>query len=1123
MKKYWLILIILIIAFLAIISTVNASWLSDFIFGKQQNLSATICYPNQGCTGTSTKPTYGKVLVGNANGNYDVVSTSTLGISGVGAETDPVWVAASGDYLLTANAFTQAKASTTFVDRADWTTIDDYPTACGAGQYISALGDTSTCGTPAAGSGGGLNIAGNDLAVIGSIPYFHTTATTTALATSTIMINSDSSVSIGTGTEIMTIVNNNVGIGTTSPYSKLSVVGNIVATSFIATGTATSTLAGGLQANALNIVSTSASSTFANGINLSSGCFAIGSTCIGGSTYTTFGTDFFTYFSATTTDKLTQGSTNKYWSNLLWAGQLAGTTTDALAQGSTNKYYTDALVDSHLSGGTGVTYTTGAISFDCSEVEGTGIDCSGENITLNNTGAWAGTYIDFGKDFYTYFNATTTDALTEGSSNLYLTEDNWSTFLAGTTTDALPEGATNLYNYTHTGDVTGATGLTIAADAVHDSMIDWGTGANQVSTADITEQTNLFYTDARVNAYIHASSTIPKTYTTNTFNLLQTLGSASTTKLTIDELYDSNGSQGGNGEVLSSTVTGTDWVAAGGTGTVTNIATTWPIIGGTITTTGTLSFGGLSTSTAAVSGNIPYFSGVNTFANTATTTLTGTAPIVFSNPIYVLGASASAVSCTAATASVAGCLAAADFTIFNNKIGSSSLSAIWPLAYNSTTGKITSATSSDSSAGVLSSTDWASFNNKIGSSSLDSIAELNALLAGTEEVASSTGNASIVTVGTIGTGSWHATTIDVDHGGTGSTTLTGILKGAGTGAMATAVNGTDYTLLTAQSCTNQVITALTAAGGSTCSSVSNAMLSNSTISGVALGANLAALTNDATLSGSSYNGSGAISDWGLNLANPNTWTALQQFSNATSTNLSATYASSTLGNIGTLTLPNLADAAGKFIAINGTGQVIATTTPTGGSGLTSVGIITPVGMSVSGSPLTVNGSMTLAYNIQQTYIPFGGAGGIIATSTSLTFNPTGSLFTTVNASTTNISFIYASSTTAFVAGGQIQGFQSLAFDYATTTAWTGTSTLKWAGTALAAETLLGVQCSTNVGTVVVLIGSGSASTSVAITTANTYTNFASPISISALDKRFYQFGTPATLPTYANCTIKKKY
>ncbi len=74
-------------------------------------------------------------------------------------------------------------------------------------------------------------------------------------------------------------------------------------------------------------------------------------------------------------------------------------------------------------------------------------------------------------------------------------------------------------------------------------------------------------------------------------------------------------------------------------GTVTSVTGTWPIIssGGT---TPNLTFGGLSTSSAAIIGNLPYFSGVNTFANVATTTLTGTAnQISVSNSPVVIGAS----------------------------------------------------------------------------------------------------------------------------------------------------------------------------------------------------------------------------------------------------------------------------------------------------------------------------------------------------------------------------------------------------------------------------------------------------------------------------------------------------
>lgn len=68
-------------------------------------------------------------------------------------------------------------------------------------------------------------------------------------------------------------------------------------------------------------------------------------------------------------------------------------------------------------------------------------------------------------------------------------------------------------------------------------------------------------------------------------------------------------------------------------GTVTG---TWPIIslGGLLPT---ISFGGLSTSTAAVVGNIPYFSSVNTFANVATSSPTGTYPLQISGAGTLVG------------------------------------------------------------------------------------------------------------------------------------------------------------------------------------------------------------------------------------------------------------------------------------------------------------------------------------------------------------------------------------------------------------------------------------------------------------------------------------------------------
>ena len=55
-------------------------------------------------------------------------------------------------------------------------------------------------------------------------------------------------------------------------------------------------------------------------------------------------------------------------------------------------------------------------------------------------------------------------------------------------------------NITTTGTISGI--FNLALNSVDDTHIDFGTGANQVSTLDIPEQTNLYYTDARADARI---------------------------------------------------------------------------------------------------------------------------------------------------------------------------------------------------------------------------------------------------------------------------------------------------------------------------------------------------------------------------------------------------------------------------------------------------------------------------------------------------------------------------------------------------------------------------------------------------------------------------------------------
>ena len=114
-----------------------------------------------------------------------------------------------------------------------------------------------------------------------------------------------------------------------------------------------------------------------------------------GTTATVNGEDVIT--TGSTTDDLTEGTTNQYYTetraktdaaelltgatltNITITGDgdgltitaenggiqdLTGFDTDDLTEGTTNKYYSDSLVDTHLSGGDGITYSTGTISAD---------------------------------------------------------------------------------------------------------------------------------------------------------------------------------------------------------------------------------------------------------------------------------------------------------------------------------------------------------------------------------------------------------------------------------------------------------------------------------------------------------------------------------------------------------------------------------------------------------------------------------------------------------------------------------------------------------------------------------------------------------------------------------------
>lgn len=111
----------------------------------------------------------------------------------------------------------------------------------------------------------------------------------------------------------------------------------------------------------------------------------------------------------------------------------------------------------------------------------------------------------------------------------------------------------------------------------------------------------------------------------------------------------------------------------------------------------TFSFGGLTTTTPWTNGQLAMVQGLNQVTSVATTTLTGTAPIAFSQAISVIGGSPSVITCATATASVAGCESPVNFSIFTNKVATSAVPtignlAMWTGAFPATIGNVATGT-----------------------------------------------------------------------------------------------------------------------------------------------------------------------------------------------------------------------------------------------------------------------------------------------------------------------------------------------------------------------------------------------------------------------------------------------
>ena len=154
--------------------------------------------------------------------------------------------------------------------------------------------------------------------------------------------------------------------------------------------------------------------------------------------------------------------------------------TDDVSEGVSNLYYTDARSRAALSGGTGISYTsgTGAIAIDL--VGGTAIGISGNTISFNGS----------------------SDDVSEGSTNQYFTQ-------ARARGSVQADSAVgNLLSYNSTsGDLLVSTSSVRGAFSAGTAIgLSNGVISFNGSTSDVSEGTNLYFTDARARGAVSAET-----------------------------------------------------------------------------------------------------------------------------------------------------------------------------------------------------------------------------------------------------------------------------------------------------------------------------------------------------------------------------------------------------------------------------------------------------------------------------------------------------------------------------------------------------------------------------------------------------------------------------------------